>query len=169
MGAVLGISAVVRSQSPYSLAMRMLASLAAGVMAVAGCISLAPHAAADDLACTPRSPCNFLSPSGNIGCSLENGAAPGTQGSAPLAYCGTVSPPQSVVLEQDGSPSFFPCSNDTDPRCLTGLTPDTPTLAYGQTARQGPFTCVSEETGVTCTVPSGRGVTVSRSGIVAVG
>jgi hypothetical protein len=46
---------------------------------------------------------------------------------------------------------------------------NTPTLVYGQTARHGPFSCLSEMSGMTCSVASGQGFTISRSGITAVG
>jgi hypothetical protein len=141
----------------------VLVSMAAGLIAVAGCLSGIPRAAADDLPCVPRSPCNFLTPSGNIGCQLSEGAAPGTQGSAALAYCGSISPPQSVVMDEYGSPTL--CAADG---CMVDTGPGTPTLAYGQTARQGPFTCLSEASGVTCRAPSGNGFTLSRSDITAV-
>jgi hypothetical protein len=137
-------------------------AVAIGIVVVGGWLGT-PLAVADDMNCVPREGCNFFSPSGNIGCSLS-AAAP--HGSAALAYCGTSSPPQSVVMDEYGSPSFFPCAGDS---CMNGLTPDTPTLAYGQTARQGPFTCVSDTSGLTCTAPSGRGIAISRSGIAAVG
>jgi hypothetical protein len=43
------------------------------------------------------------------------------------------------------------------------------TLRYGQTTGIGPFTCRSEGSGVTCRVASGRGFTISTSGIAPVG
>jgi len=46
--------------------------------------------------------------------------------------------------------------------------PGIPTLAYGQTMSMGPFKCLSEESGVTCTA-AGRGFTISRSGIGTAG
>jgi hypothetical protein len=140
--------------------------VAVGIVMVGGWLAT-PPAGADDLPCVPRNGCNFQSPSGNISCSLSAGVPPGHQGSAALAYCGTSSPPQSVVMDEHGFASFYPCDGVS---CITstGLTPDAPTLAYGQTARQGPFTCVSDTSGLTCTVPSGRGIAISRLGITAV-
>ena len=43
-----------------------------------------------------------------------------------------------------------------------------PTLPYNHTTGIGPFTCLSEVSGVTCTVVSGRGFTISNSGITPV-
>jgi hypothetical protein len=138
-----------------------------GIVVVGGWLAT-PPAGADDLPCMPRNGCNFQSPSGNISCSLSAGVPPGHQGSAALAYCGTSSPPQSVVMDEYGSPGVYPCAGDD---CLGdgNMAAGDPTLAYGQTARQGPFSCLSETSGVTCTVPSGRGFTISQSGITRVG
>jgi hypothetical protein len=143
--------------------MQLNVAVAIGIVVVGGWLGT-PRAVADDVTCVPREGCNFLSPSGNIGCQLD-AAAP--HGSAALAYCGTSSPPQSVVMDEHGFASFYPCDG-VSCMTMTGLPPDAPTLAYGQTARQGPFTCVSDTSGLTCTVPSGRGITISRSGITAV-
>lgn len=130
----------------------------------AACFSAVPQAAADDLACVPGTGCFFLSPSGNISCELDEAAPAGTQGSAALAYCQSISPPQSVRLDADGS--LTPC---TGVSCLGNPPQDTPTLSYGQTARHGPFSCLSETTGITCRAPSGQGFTISRSAVTAVG
>jgi len=139
-------------------------SLAAGLIAAAGCLVGPPQAAATDLACTPGQGCFFLSPTGNISCELDEAAPPGTQGSAALAYCQSYSPTQSVRLDPDGS--ITPCAGDS---CMGDPPENTPTLAYGQTARHGPFSCLSETSGMTCRAPSGQGFTISRSGITAVG
>jgi hypothetical protein len=142
----------------------MLVSIAVGLLAAVGCLSGMPQAAADDLPCAPGSGCFFLSPSGNISCELDEAAPPGTQGSAAVAYCQSSSPPRSVSLDAYGS--ITPCAGDS---CMGDPALGTPTLAYGQTVRHGPFTCLSETDGITCTAPSGRGFTISRSGITAVG
>ena len=49
--------------------------------------------------------------------------------------------------------------------CLSNAPLGNPTLGYGQTIGTGPFTCLSEVSGVACTVVSGRGFTISSSGI----
>jgi hypothetical protein len=130
---------------------------------VAGSWMATPAAVADDLACVRGTGCFFLSPSGNISCELDEAAPPGTQGSAALAYCQSSSPPQSVRLDAGGS--ITPCAGDG---CMGDPPLGTPTLAYGQTVRHGPFSCLSETSGVTCTAPSGQGFTIARSGITAV-
>jgi hypothetical protein len=141
---------------------RRLLGLLGGLVVAAGCLS-AP-AAADDLPCVPGRGCFFLSPSGNISCELDEAAPPGTQGSAAVAYCQSSTPTQSVSMDDRGT--LTPCSGDT---CMGDPPENTATLAYGQTARLGAFSCLSETSGMTCTVPSGRGFTISRSGIAPVG
>ena len=44
-----------------------------------------------------------------------------------------------------------------------------PTIEDGQTVTTGPFTCKSAPGGVTCSVPSGKGFTISAAGITPVG
>jgi hypothetical protein len=44
----------------------------------------------------------------------------------------------------------------------------TPTLAYGQMVSLGPFQCLSERTGMTCTA-HGRGFVISTAGVKSVG
>jgi hypothetical protein len=137
---------------------------AVGIVVAGGWLGM-PPAGADEGPCVPGSPCNFVSPSGNIVCSLAEPAPAGTQGSAALAYCQTNSPPQSVVLDQYGAPTLAGCVQDS---CTSQSGQGYPTLGYGQTARHSVFTCVSEQAGVTCTT-AGGGFTISRSGITKVG
>jgi hypothetical protein len=77
-----------------------------------------------------------------------------------IIYCQTMSPPQSVHMSADGT--LTPCTGEG---CEGNPGIGTPTLAYGQSANHGPFTCVSQTDGVTCTVASGHGFTISDSGI----
>jgi hypothetical protein len=77
-----------------------------------------------------------------------------------IVYCQTFSPPQSVHMSADGT--LTPCTGEG---CVGNPGIGTPTLAYGQSANRGPFTCVSQTDGVTCTVASGHGFTISNSGI----
>ena len=116
--------------------------------------AFAPLAGADD------NYVGFLSPSRNISCELNyrRGGIPDE------TYCQTDSPPASVRMDPSGVISI--CRGET---CLGNAGTGTPTLAYGQTMGTGPFTCRSEAGGVTCTVVSGRGFTISSSGIASVG
>jgi hypothetical protein len=114
-----------------------LAGLGIGTAAVV----FAPLATADMYA--------FLSPTGNISCEMED-----------IIYCQTLSPPQSVHMSANGT--VTPCTGEG---CEGNPGIGTPTLAYGQSASRGPFTCVSQTDGVTCTVASGHGFSISSSGI----
>ncbi|MFZ0906646.1 MAG: hypothetical protein WAN71_22795 [Mycobacterium sp.] len=104
-------------------------------------VVFAPLATADTYA--------FLSPTRNISCEMED-----------IVYCQTFTPPQSVHLSADGT--LTPCTGEG---CEGNPGIGTPTLGYGQSANHGPFTCVSQTDGVTCTTASGRGFTISNSGI----
>jgi hypothetical protein len=134
--------------------------LGALVLVVAGCCSVAPQAAADNPVCT-QTWCTFLAPSRNLGCEMNYQRGSGIPDET---YCQTDTPPQSVRMSTDGS--FKTCTGDS---CLGNAGEGTATLAYGQAASVGPFNCRSEMSGVTCTVISGRGFTISSAGINSVG
>lgn len=110
---------------------------------------LAPPAAADQNA--------FLTPSHNISCEI-NIRQP--YNAPDDTYCQSNTPPQSVQLSADGTMSI--CNGES---CLGNPGLGTATLGYGQSSSLGPFNCVSDIGGVTCTVASGRGFTISNSGI----
>ncbi|MCV7225311.1 hypothetical protein [Mycolicibacterium komossense] len=132
----------------------------AGVGLAAALIS-APHAVAEPDGVF------FVSPLGGISCEIDwqRGGIPNQ------VYCQTASPPQTVTMDDGGV--INSCMDvdhaDFSSKCNRGDPGDAPTLAYGQTAGSGPFTCRSETTGVTCTIPNGRGFTISSGGIVRVG
>ena len=114
----------------------------------------APVAGADDQYVA------FYSPTRNISCELDY-----QRGDMPdVAYCQSDSPPASVRMDRTGALSI--CRGET---CLGNAAPGTPVLGYGQTMGTGPFSCASEESGVTCTVTSGRGFVISSSGITSAG
>lgn len=117
------------------------------------------------------SSCAFLSPIKGLNCEIH------WQTNDTETYCQTNVPPQSVHMHTNGT--LRTCvdvvhsdmSNKCDignPGYGPGGVP-TPTLAYGLTLSLGPFTCLSAASGVTCTVTSGRGFTISSSGITLVG
>ena len=103
----------------------------------------------------------FHSPSGNIMCEINYQRGDGSPDSA---YCVSVEPPQNVSVNSAGVPTV--CAGVS---CLSNGPTDAFTLGYGQTTGLGPFTCSSEVGGMTCTVGSGRGFMISRSGITTVG
>jgi hypothetical protein len=129
-------------------------------MAVVGCCAGIPRAGADSPVCTATW-CAFLSPSRNISCEMDYGRGSGIPDET---YCQTNNPPQSVRLSASGA--FKTCTGDS---CLGNPGQGTPALGYGQTAGVGPFNCRSEASGVTCTVTSGRGFTLSNAGVAPVG
>ncbi len=131
--------------------------------------SLAPRATANPYTGSDSSHVQFFrSPSGNIGCEMDfQRAAPAAAGGGFLpdrVYCMSVKPLQHVILSPDGSLAAI-CTNEA--RCGSNGPQDQGVLLYGQSAVLGPFTCTSEESGMTCTA-NGRGFTISSSGIVPV-
>lgn len=136
------------------------AVVAATAVVIMGCCVGMPTAAADNPACT-ASVCAFLSPSRNISCEVDYQRDPGIPDEA---YCQTNEPPQSVHLSTGGVVTS--CKGVS---CLGNAGEGTPVLAYDQTAGVGPFSCTSKADGVTCTVASGHGFTISSAGIASVG
>jgi hypothetical protein len=130
---------------------------AIGTVAVSWCLGT-PHAAADEPVCgrtiyTPGT-CGFKAPSGSTSCEIH----PDT------AYCQTFDPPESVEMGPDGVLKIQKGSGSVG-NPPTGM----PRIEDGQTVTTGPFTCKSAPSGVTCTVPSGKGFTISAAGITPVG
>lgn len=136
------------------------AVIAALGIVLVGCCVGAPRATADNPACT-ASTCAFLSPSRNISCEIDYQRDPGIPDET---YCQTNEPPASVRLSTTGA-----VTNCTGMSCLGNAGIGTPVLAYDHTAGVGPFSCTSKPDGVTCTVSSGRGFTISNAGIAPVG
>jgi len=128
-----------------------MAALAPTLLAVV----LAPPAAADPgyLA--------FASPSQNISCEIDYQRG---HGIPDVAFCATITPPESVSLDDSGV-----LSNCSGENCVGNGPQGAPRLAYGETSGTGPFTCRSEAAGITCTVTSGHGFAISSSGITPVG
>lgn len=118
-----------------------------------------PSAAADNPVCSEQV-CAFYSASRTISCEIDYQRDPGLPDSA---YCQS-SPPkasaQSVHMDPKGT--YQVCGGES---CLGNPGLGQPTLASGQSAALGPFTCRSDVDGVTCTVHSGCGFTISNSAI----
>jgi hypothetical protein len=98
----------------------------------------------------------FRSPSGNIECELDYGQA----GLANAAYCQTFAPSRSVTLKPAGALKV--CSGQG---CIGNGPDNEKTLAYGSSTSLGPFRCTSLTSGVRCTLASGKGFAISRSGV----
>jgi hypothetical protein len=98
-------------------------------------------------------PPSFQSPSGNILCWMTDDAATcrvinHTYALPPQGDCTLPGWGNSFFLDQ-GKPPFLTCDSDP-PGTYNGMRTHT-TLDYGQTQSMGPFTCDSEQSGVTCT------------------
>lgn len=149
------------------LARAALGIAAIGVVPVGGFAEI-PRAVADNPVCVREtdnsgSVCAFYSPSHNISCEVDYQRVGGTGAGIPDdTYCQTVVPEQSVTMDPNGS-----LKNCSGTSCLGNPGEGTATLAYGQTAALGPFTCQSATKGITCTVASGRGFRISRAGIAS--
>jgi hypothetical protein len=132
------------------------------IVAVGWCAGM-PDAAAENPICSANV-CSFYSPSHNISCEIDDqrGAR-----MPDMTYC-QIAPPQSLQqsVHMDPTGTFTVCTGET---CLGNPGLGQGTLAYGQTAGIGPLSCLSEARGVTCTVASGRGFTISSSGITPAG
>lgn len=129
--------------------------LTAAAAALTALLAVIPPAAADQ-----DNYVAFLSPSRNISCEIDYQR----RGIPDGAFCFSITPPQSVTMDAAGV-----LSRCTGESCLANPAEGTPTLGYGQTMGAGPFSCRSETGGVTCTVASGRGFTISNAGTAAVG
>ena len=100
----------------------------------------------------------FLSPTKNLGCQI-------TQDPSSQVRCVSFSPPQLVTMSADGT-----IARCTGSSCDLGNPAiETPVLAYGAAIGNSALLCLSTTAGITCTIPSGHGFTISRSGISTVG
>jgi len=99
----------------------------------------------------------FSSPTQNIVCLIR------TSGTVQVR-CASFTPPHLVEMAADGT--YTSCSGS---QCQLGNPgPGVPVLPYGSATGDGPFLCLSTTSGVTCTVTSGKGFTISRAGVRAV-
>jgi serine/threonine-protein kinase len=105
----------------------------------------------------------FHSPSNNIQCEIDYRRGSGTTDSV---YCLSIDPPRNATMSSSGVLTSVCTAGDS---CLSNPPQGEPTLPYGHTTGIGPFTCLSEYEGMRCTVTSGRGFTMSKSGITPVG
>src|SRR3974390_1083198 len=103
----------------------------------------------------PTSGMEFLSPSGNISCQIDDGPPFPDQS----AYCQSVSNDTPAPLGPDGVDR--PCHNSG---CLGNPASNIPVLAYGKSVTLGPFTCSSATDGMTC-MAAGKGFLISRAGV----
>ncbi len=96
----------------------------------------------------------FSSPTRNIVCQIRT-----TDNSQ--VRCASFAPAHLVEMAADGT--YTSCSGS---QCQLGNPgPGVPVLPYGAATGDGPFLCLSATSGVTCTITSGKGFTISRSGV----
>jgi hypothetical protein len=139
----------------------LLCTAAAAAMVVVSTAIPQPVAVADPPICTQVGTfCGFYSPSHRIDCEIDTGDPT----SMDSVYCKTIEPARSVTLDDLGTVTT--CAGET---CLGDAAENTPTLGYGQTVTLGPFSCLSEKAGMTCTTTAGRGFLMSTAGITTVG
>jgi Family of unknown function (DUF6636) len=109
----------------------------------------------------------FQTPSHNIGCIY---LAPGQDSPKPYLRCDIGGglhplPPRPKNCDLDWGYGFSMAGTGrARPFCAgdTARIPKARILAYGKTWRKGPFTCVSQRTGLRCTNASRRGFFLSR-------
>ncbi len=134
--------------------------VALAVVGIAAALVSAPQAAAE------QDGVFFVSPLAGLSCEIDWQR----DGIPNQVYCQTDSPPQTVTMDDGGV--IKSCMDidrpDFNSKCEHGDPGDAPTLAYGQNAAGGPFTCLSAATGVTCTLPTGHGFSISAAGITRV-
>ncbi|MDH3262941.1 MAG: hypothetical protein OEM24_02965 [Paracoccaceae bacterium] len=104
----------------------------------------------------------FMTPSQNIGCVFvpEGGTAVYVpRDGGPELACDRVEPGYvSVVLGPEGPPIVI--EEPGEAPCCSG-----PVLDYGNSWSEGPFTCTSAHTGLTCTREDGPGFSMARAKI----
>ena len=99
----------------------------------------------------------FFSPSRNLSCTIAIGSVRCSSQKAPHAGRLTA---RGGVATCKGTP------------CLTPATayPTAAVLRFGRSVTAGPFTCMSRQTGVTCTVTrTGKGFRINKAGVTRVG
>ncbi|BBZ44270.1 hypothetical protein [Mycobacterium parmense] len=135
----------------------------AATVVVVGWWAGTPSAVADNPVCSADA-CSFHSPSHEISCEIDYRRG---SGMPDTTYCQVIQqPPGGESVRMDTSGAYTVCTGES---CLGNPGLAQATLSYGQSAGLGPFSCRSEVAGVTCTVDSGRGFTVSDSGIAPAG
>ena len=87
------------------------------------------------------------------------------------AWCGTMTPSRLVTLKSNGEVTM--CNSAAPAGCLQIWHASAPVLGYAQQTELNGFRCVSEQTGITCTVSggsnNGKGFRINSAGITRVG
>ena len=164
--AVVVIAAVLVAVFAVLLAVRLTGSSALGATSAAGTGTAAPSAAPTTTDATEEAtedatgedlsdvPWDFVSPSGNIACTVDDERA--LCGIATFEYADKI--PAAEVERCDGKVGHFlqvtaegaSLVCDTSGQDLTIDAAGKPALGYGQEESVDGFTCTSEETGMSC-------------------
>lgn len=138
------------------------------VTALLGAMVAAPPAGAEDPVCSPGV-CGFFSPSGAVNCEMNVQRGAGIADSAYCTWTDHVTA-HSAILRPDGTLAV--CVNPAaaaDSACQSDPPLGQPALAAGDSAVLGPFRCVAQGAGISCTAaPSGRGFVISAAGVVPI-
>lgn len=134
-------------------------------MRVLALIALAALPAAASLPAFPADEnglVTFQMPSGNIGCTyVPAGGTPVYRppGGGPELSCDRVEPAYAtLILGREGFATLVDGPGEAG--CCAG-----PVLHYGRVWSEGPFTCESARTGLTCRRADGRGFSLARARI----
>src|SRR3954447_16532943 len=101
----------------------------------------------------------FFSPSGNLGCELDN------RRDLTRVYCQSWTPPHAVRMNRHGF--VLICNRES---CLGNPPDGVPTVPYGHSITLRPFRCTSLTAGIRCVVlGSGRGFLINRGGVHSLG
>jgi len=121
-------------------------------------VVLASPAVADDLYF-------FQSPSGNIHCMIATGAYAEARCDAMHLTPSYTRPPAGCDLDWGRSFAIGLYDRRGVLACVgdTVAMPGSDVLPYGEVVQLGGFDCVSEQSGMTCTNPTGHGFTLSKA------
>ena len=111
----------------------------------------------------PDGTVSFVMPSGNVGCLYIPAGGTATYatftGQEEL-HCTRVEPTYTVVILDHAQRHPVPIASGEMPGLDAG-----PVLPYGRFWQQGAFTCLSAQSGLTCTNATGAGLRMARAGV----
>lgn len=107
----------------------------------------------------------FRSPSGNIYCGYFSYDGQTAIRCDIRAFTPSYKRPADCDLDYGGAFEITPNANRGSVLCYgdTVMSPDARVLAYGRSIDRGGMTCVSAQTGMTCTNAKGHGFSIARA------
>jgi hypothetical protein len=99
---------------------------------------------------------NFHSPSNNIECEMRTLEKEGLE---PLTFCQSREPPHWASVSPDGRVKHGGAEE------VGNMPSGGAAIPYGGSESLGPWTCLSLNSGMRCTIASGKGFEISRSGV----